>query len=178
MTSAAAIATKPLINGHPWINRFPTFTSTIIQKLFFGRVHRQNYTPKLQTDVAYAKKADSIPFTAKLQPIQRLTDPAAPYTLGPNMLRAFIYARQRYPDIPVRWASERAIQAVYESNRIDGFPRVMFNISKEVEKLLIGKLHGFIRRRFKMRGRRAFIDALDQLRREREGSFFLKGVNE
>jgi hypothetical protein len=176
MTSAAAaaIATKSLKNGHPWRNRFPTITTTDVQKIFFGRSHRQHFIPKSQTEVRYADKADGVPFTAKLQPIQRLTRPAAPYTLGPNILRAFIYARQHYPDIPFRWASAHALQAVYESNRIDGFPRVMFTVSKEVEKLLIGKLHGLLRRRFKTRGRRAFIDALDQLRRERQGIFRLE----
>lgn len=172
MTSAteAAIATVThrLKSGHPWRNRFPTFPTAEVQEIFFRPARRQYFVP---TPSPNANKTDGVPFTAKLQPIKRLTVRAAPYTLGTTILRAFIYARQHFPDMAFRWASTKALQAVYESNRIDGFPRVMFSVSKEVEKMLRGKLHGLLRRRFKTRARRAFIAALKQVCSERKGKF-------
>jgi hypothetical protein len=166
--AAIAAATYRLKSGHPWRNRFPTFTTDEVQKIFFGRARRQWFTP---TPSPNANKSDGVPFTAKLQPIKPLTVHAAPYTLGTTILRAFIYARQHFHDLAFRWASAKALQTVYESNRIDGFPRVMFIVSKEVEKLLTGKLHGLLRRRFKTRARRAFIAALKQICSERKGKF-------
>ena len=49
---------------------------------------------------------------------------------------------------------------------MDGLPRVVFGVSKDVEKPLRGKLHGCLRHRFKRRGKMAFKIALETLRRE------------
>lgn len=72
---------------------------------------------------------------------------------------------------PFANVSSQAMEAVYESLRVDGLPRVVFGVSKDVEKPLRGKLHGCLRHQFKRRGKVAFKIALETLRRENPGIF-------
>jgi len=61
------------------------------------------------------------------------------------------------------------MEAVYESLRADGLPRVVFGVSKDVERPLRGKLHGCLRHRFKRRGKMALKCAIESLRKENRG---------
>jgi hypothetical protein len=152
-----------------WRNRFPSMTTDYIQVNFFGPARgtaREVYTPGGTSVRRTDPKLSTAPFIAKIQPIGRLTAPIAPYADGTNILRAFLYARGRWPQLGFRNVSSKSMQAVYETNRIDGLPRVVFVVSKGVENLLKGKLHGVLRRRYKKRGRWAFIAALHELKKE------------
>ena len=58
------------------------------------------------------------------------------------------------------------LEAVYDSMRIDGLPRVVFAVGKDVEQGLRGKLHGYLRGKFKRRGRMAFKIAMEEIRKK------------
>jgi hypothetical protein len=144
-------------------------TTDYVQANFFSLPKgtlREVYTPGGTVVNNKDPRLSTAPFTAKIQPIGRLTGPIPPYADGPNILRAFLYARQRWPHLGFRTVSSKAMQAVYETNRIDGLPRVVFTVSTGVEKLLKGNLLGVLRKKFKKRGRWAFIMALHELKKE------------
>lgn len=113
---------------------------------------------------------------ARIRPIKPLTAPVCPHESGSNILRAFLYARKRWPTTPFRTISALALQAVYDSNRVDGLPRAIFVVSKEVEAPLRGKMHGFIRGRFKQRAKAAFKEALEAFRKDNESRRLLRNL--
>ena len=55
---------------------------------------------------------------------------------------------------------------MYDSMRVDGLPRVVFAVGKDVESVLRGKLHGYLRGKFKRRARMAFKIALEEIRKK------------
>jgi hypothetical protein len=115
------------------------------------------------------ESSKSPPFVVRIRPIKPLKGPICPYEKGGNILRAFLYARKHWPTTPFRTVSAQALEAVYESNRVDGLPRVLFVVAKQVEAPLRGKMHGVIRRQFRRRGKTAFKFALQSLRKEKKG---------
>lgn len=139
----------------PWkVGRLPTIPAELSLQLFY------NKRDKLQFyNVNPA-------FTARIRSIKPLSGSVCPLYSGPVILRAFLYAREKWPTQPFRAVSGRALEAVYNSFRVDGLPRLVVSVSKDVEKPLRGKLRGTIRHRFKRRGTRAFRQALEGLRQE------------
>jgi hypothetical protein len=107
-------------------------------------------------------------FVVNVQPIGPLKTPPAPLAKGSNMLRAFLWAREHFPQSNLIEVKEKAVEAVYESHRVDGLPRVIFALAKEVRNPLNIKIQigGILRHRFKRRARRAFRDAIEELRRK------------
>jgi hypothetical protein len=75
-----------------------------------------------------------------------------------------------WPGRPFSAVTSQALEAIYDSLRVDGLPRVIFGVSKEVEKPLRGKMSPVLRHRFKRRGKMALKMALQQLRREDEST--------
>ncbi len=116
------------------------------------------------------------PFLARIRPIKPLKGPVSPYEKGSNILRGFLYARQKWPNSPFRTVSPQAMEAIYESNRVDGLPRVLFVVSKEVETPLRGKMHGTLRAMFRRRAKVAFKFAIEGLRREDKGALIPSAV--
>src|SRR5947207_5517456 len=149
---------------HPWrIKRLPTLPAQLAVSQFFARKSRktQHFTPV------------NSPFEARIQPIKPLVSPACPHESGTFILRAFLYARRKWPWTSFANVASQAMEAVYESLRVDGLPRVIFGVSKDVERPLRGKLHGFLRHRFKRRGKMAFKYAIEGLRRENTGTLVI-----
>jgi hypothetical protein len=156
-----SVAKKLPWKVHPWrIKRLPTLPVAIGIQGFFS--NKQNY--KLQ----HIKPANSA-FEARVKPIKPLRATACPHELGPIILRAFLYARQKWPHMSFGKVAPQALEAIYDSFRVDGLPRVVFTVMKEVEKPLRGKLNSTLRHRFKRRGKMAFKLAIEQLRRENAG---------
>ena len=50
--------------------------------------------------------------------------------------------------------------------RVDGLPRVVFTVGKDVEQGLRGKLHGYLRGKFKRRARMAFKISMEEIRKK------------
>jgi RNase P protein component len=142
---------------HPWkIKHIPSLAVEQGTKLFFlGR--------------APAIIRHHPAFAVRAKPIQPLTAQPPPHLKGPKILQAFLYARKHWPNYPLRSVLSDAMEAIYESRRVDGLPRVIFSVSKEVATPLRGKLQAALRHRFKRVGRTAFKVALETLRRENHG---------
>lgn len=64
--------------------------------------------------------------------------------------------------------ADHALEAVYDSMRVDALPRVVFAVGKSVEKPLRGELHGYLRGKFKRRAKQAFRVALEEIREKNE----------
>ena len=105
-------------------------------------------------------------FEARIHPISPILKPPATYASGPVILRAFLHARTRHGRTPFRMLTDQSLEAVYDSMRIDGLPRVVFAVGKDVEQGLRGKLHGYLRGKFKRRGRVAFRLAMEEIRKQ------------
>jgi hypothetical protein len=108
-------------------------------------------------------------FDVQILPIAPLTSLPCPYEDGTKYLRAFLYGRSRWPNQPfgkVRWL---AYQAVHDSYRVDGLPRVVWALGEKARQPFLGKSVGFMRRRYQRRAKRAFGLALEQLLNESEG---------
>lgn len=147
----------------PWrIKRLPTFPVSLSPTYFFNlpknkKLQIQNYPT----------------FTARIRPIKQLKFHPCPHHSGSIILRAFLYAREKWPTVSFRNVVTPSLEAVYESFRRDGLPRVVFVASKEVEQPLRGKLTSVLRHRFKRRAKLAFKMALEGIRREKEGILML-----
>jgi RNase P protein component len=63
--------------------------------------------------------------------------------------------------------------ALYNSRLRDGLPRVVYVVSKEVEAPLRGKMGAILRHKFKRKGKAAFKQALEGLRRDNPSILFL-----
>jgi hypothetical protein len=146
----------------------PTISSPVSSTLFWPPSHNpQNKfaLPGLQT---YAPPSPA-PFRVRLRPIKPLLSSPAPLCQGSLVLRTFLYARKKWPLQPFRQVAAQALEAVRDSQRVDGLPRVVFVVSSEVEKPLRGRMHGVIRHRFKRRMKAAFRIALEEKRKEDKG---------
>ena len=161
--------TRPLHNWRlPPV--LPTIPSPISSTLFWppsNNPHNKFSLPGLQT---YSPAETPCPFHIRLRPIKPLVTPSAPPCHGSLILRSFLYARKYWPDQPFRNVAAQALEAVNESYRVDGLPRVVFVVSTEVEKPLRGKMSSVLRHRFKRRMKTAFRMALEEKRKEDKGS--------
>lgn len=161
--------TRPLHNWRlPPI--LPTIPSPISSILFWppsNNPKNKFSLPGLQT---YSPASAPTPFHIRLRPIKPLVTPSAPPSHGSLILRSFLYARQHWPEQPFRNVAAQALEAVNESYRVDGLPRLVFVVSTEVEKPLRGKMSSVLRHRFKRRMKTAFRMALEEKRKEDKGN--------
>jgi hypothetical protein len=147
---------------HPWkIKQLPTIQCDLSSQILF----RNHNTQIIQLHPAFILRAN---------PIQPLKTRPCPHLAGPRILQAFLWARKRFPGRPVLKGLPWSFQAVYESRRVDGLPRVVFVVSKDISVPLRGKMSGVIRHRAKNRGRTAFKLALEGLRRTKKGMSRMK----
>ena len=104
-------------------------------------------------------------FVVHVRPIPKLTSHPAPLAEGPIILRAFLWARQNYPTRNFMEVKDIALDAVYQSHRVDGMPRVVFGLMKDVRTVMGTKvrLSGVLRHRFKRRAKQAFREAMEQI---------------
>jgi hypothetical protein len=177
----AAIVAKGPRSTKSWrVPRLPSIPVSLCSESFFQPGPRNRNCqlcdawPTTRTTPPTTGRKPAAPrpiFTARMLPIKTLKEPVCPHETGPNLLRTFLYARSKWPDQPFRNCAARASEAVHESNRIDGLPRVVFAVGKGVQALLRGKLHSVIRSKFKRRAKTAFKCALEDLRREDESTF-------
>lgn len=98
-----------------------------------------------------------------IKPIVMLTQPIAPLAKGPNILRAFLWAREKYPDRNFGEVKDEAMEAVYSSHRVDGLPRIAWTLGKDVRQIVNGrvKVGGVLRHKVKRRARAAFREAVE-----------------
>ena len=110
-------------------------------------------------------------------PIGVRSSPACPNESGPFILRAFLHAREMIPFKPFRLTAGNVLQDVHDSTRVDGLPRVVITVHQDVAKPLRGKLHGYLRKAFRKKGRKAVTIAITQLREEKPSTFYHDWVN-
>jgi len=170
MTSSISSKLSSATSASWKIKSLPSFPAVAYTGYFFapgGRENLQMINAPVQNPLS---STSTVPFTARVRPIKALEGPVCPYEKGSNILRAFLYARKTWPNKQFRTVSAQAMEAVYESNRVDGLPRVLFAVSRETEAPLRGKMHGVIRRRFRRRAKMAFKMAIQYLRKENKGT--------
>ena len=163
-----SITTKISWKVHPWrVKRLPTIPVELSTTYFFNNRNKsiQIFLPSRQNP----------PFIARILPISPLKSPLPPLESGSNILRSFLYARSKWPYSPYRANAAYAMETIYNTFRVDGLPRVVFVVAKEVQQPLRGKLNAVIRHQFKRRGKAALKRALEELRRENEGTFHSRG---
>jgi RNase P protein component len=95
-----------------------------------------------------------------------LNRPSLRHLKGPNTIRAFLYAREHWPERSFIRTAPAAFMALYNSRLRDGLPRVIYVVSKEVEAPLRGKMGSVLRHKFKRKGKSAFKHALEGLRKD------------
>jgi hypothetical protein len=147
---------------HPWKVKLPlpTISAEFSSVLFF-----QDRSRRVQR--IFAPPA----FQLRVRAIKRLTAPVIPRVKGSNLLQAFLWARQNAPDKAFLQIYLHAYDAVYAARRIDGLPRVVFLVSKDVAVPLRGSLKSYLRHQFKRRAKEAFRLTLEALRRAEPGMF-------
>jgi hypothetical protein len=123
-----------------------------------NRIHR--FRPRHQSCVV------------NIRPIAQLTEPPASQARGPHVLRAFLWAREKYPDRNFNDVRDEAMEAVYSSYRVDGLPRIVFGLGKDVRMIVNNrvKVGGVLRHKVKRRAKAAFREALEGERQINPGT--------
>ena len=143
--------------------KLPTVPVDIGTATFVGRIPG---VPHQRIDTA------NNTFVVHVRPIPKLASRPAPLAEGPTILRAFLWARQHYPHLNFMEVKDRALDAVYQSHRVDGLPRVVFGLLKDVRTVVGAKvqLSGVLRHRFKRRARQAFREAMEQIKNKSQSN--------